>query len=154
MIVRIRAREDRIKKKAKYEPPMPIFLNEFLPTSLPSNARFLIEPDAFCGWAHGRTNKEIGSAIESIARSVQAQAWAELEEFRFILSVNTGSVGRETIPAHVKRDVLAVGLCAYCGSSDNLSIDHVKPVSKGGGNERTNLQCLCLPCNIKKGNRC
>ena len=36
--------------------------------------------------------------------------------------------------------------CAKCGVRDNLSIDHIKPVSKGGGNGIENLQILCRPC--------
>lgn len=42
-------------------------------------------------------------------------------------------------------------VCRKCGSSERLSIDHVKPVVEGGGNEPENLQTLCLPCNLKKG---
>lgn len=32
-----------------------------------------------------------------------------------------------------------------------LSIDHIYPKSKGGGNERENLRILCTTCNTKKG---
>jgi 5-methylcytosine-specific restriction endonuclease McrA len=34
-----------------------------------------------------------------------------------------------------------------------LHIDHIKPVSKGGGNEPENLRLLCPRCNISRGNR-
>ena len=43
--------------------------------------------------------------------------------------------------------------CAYCGSKKNLEIDHIKPVSKGGGNNIENLQILCRKCNKAKGDR-
>jgi 5-methylcytosine-specific restriction endonuclease McrA len=40
--------------------------------------------------------------------------------------------------------------CAYCGTTDDLTIDHVIPVMAGGKNERTNAQTLCQPCNLWK----
>lgn len=41
--------------------------------------------------------------------------------------------------------------CINCGTHKDLSVDHIVPVSKGGGNEIKNLQTLCLPCNSSKG---
>lgn len=42
--------------------------------------------------------------------------------------------------------------CASCGNTANdLQIDHVMPVSKGGSNDLDNLQLLCRTCNIVKG---
>jgi len=40
--------------------------------------------------------------------------------------------------------------CITCGSSENLEIDHIKPVSKGGNSEPENLQLLCRSCNRSK----
>ena len=54
------------------------------------------------------------------------------------------------------------GICQACGkeglsplSTDDdflASIDHVIPLSRGGTNDDDNIQLLCLPCNLKKGN--
>jgi hypothetical protein len=41
--------------------------------------------------------------------------------------------------------------CVICGKSENLTIDHIKPVSLGGSDKIENLQILCKPCNSKKG---
>lgn len=41
--------------------------------------------------------------------------------------------------------------CQYCGAYRNLTIDHVIPKSKGGGDTWDNLVCCCYRCNIKKG---
>lgn len=44
--------------------------------------------------------------------------------------------------------------CQYCGNrfpEKILTVDHVKPVSKGGGHEWTNVVAACGPCNNKKG---
>lgn len=41
--------------------------------------------------------------------------------------------------------------CISCGSSENITIDHIVPVSRGGKDEIKNLQPLCRSCNSKKG---
>ncbi len=42
--------------------------------------------------------------------------------------------------------------CAHCGTSAELTVDHVIPLSRGGSNDWTNLQPLCHPCNSVKCN--
>lgn len=41
--------------------------------------------------------------------------------------------------------------CLHCGTTENLSLDHIWPYSKGGPDTYENLQTLCRPCNSKKG---
>ncbi len=44
--------------------------------------------------------------------------------------------------------------CVYCGRSDlPLTIDHVLPKARGGGDSWENLVCACTVCNNKKGDR-
>jgi len=43
--------------------------------------------------------------------------------------------------------------CAYCGSEDNLTLDHITPRSKGGTDRITNLVCACKECNTDKGHQ-
>lgn len=40
--------------------------------------------------------------------------------------------------------------CAYCGSSDDLTVDHIVPKSKGGLNTWDNLITACRSCNNRK----
>lgn len=40
--------------------------------------------------------------------------------------------------------------CVYCGSSDNLTIDHVIPKSKGGRHTWKNVVTACKTCNAEK----
>lgn len=43
--------------------------------------------------------------------------------------------------------------CVYCGSSKNLTLDHVIPKSRGGSNDWINLVTSCFKCNLKKADR-
>ena len=43
--------------------------------------------------------------------------------------------------------------CAYCSSTQNLTIDHIIPKSRSGGDTWENLCVCCGPCNVRKGNR-
>lgn len=43
--------------------------------------------------------------------------------------------------------------CQYCGSTRDLTIDHVIPRSKGGKDTWDNLVAACVVCNTKKGDK-
>jgi 5-methylcytosine-specific restriction endonuclease McrA len=44
--------------------------------------------------------------------------------------------------------------CQYCGRSDvPLTVDHVLPLSKSGGDSWENLVTACVSCNNRKGDR-
>ena len=46
--------------------------------------------------------------------------------------------------------------CQYCGKkfkSEDLNLDHVIPVSRGGKNSWYNVVCSCVSCNLRKGNK-
>ncbi len=40
--------------------------------------------------------------------------------------------------------------CAYCGNTENLTIDHIIPQCKGGSDFLTNVVCCCRFCNNSK----
>jgi len=40
--------------------------------------------------------------------------------------------------------------CAHCGTMENVTIDHIIPVARGGRHSIGNLQPLCLTCNSSK----
>lgn len=45
-------------------------------------------------------------------------------------------------------------VCLCCGEEcESLTVDHVKPVSKGGANDIGNIQPLCGSCNSSKSTR-
>ncbi len=43
--------------------------------------------------------------------------------------------------------------CQYCGSKEELTIDHVLPRSRKGNDSWENFVTACVRCNIKKGSR-
>jgi hypothetical protein len=44
-------------------------------------------------------------------------------------------------------------VCLHCGTPENLTVDHIIPLSRGGTNDFGNLQTLCKPCNSRKKNK-
>ncbi|WP_008308096.1 HNH endonuclease [Leptolyngbya sp. PCC 6406] len=44
--------------------------------------------------------------------------------------------------------------CQYCGySGEGLTLDHMVPRSRGGGDTWENMITACVRCNVRKGNR-
>lgn len=59
-------------------------------------------------------------------------------------------ISREVKESVLRRDGAK---CVYCSATQNIEIDHIIPVSKGGISEINNLQTLCRVCNRKKRTR-
>jgi 5-methylcytosine-specific restriction endonuclease McrA len=43
--------------------------------------------------------------------------------------------------------------CIYCGSPDDLHVDHIKPLGKSGSNWASNLAPACARCNLSKNDK-
>jgi len=45
--------------------------------------------------------------------------------------------------------------CVRCGNADKLqlTLDHIIPLARGGGDEDENLQTMCKHCNMLKGSK-
>lgn len=41
--------------------------------------------------------------------------------------------------------------CVYCRAKGPLSLDHLRPRSKGGSNDSSNLVTACMRCNVERG---
>jgi 5-methylcytosine-specific restriction endonuclease McrA len=42
-------------------------------------------------------------------------------------------------------------VCLACGADEDLSVDHIVPLSHGASNAISNIQSLCETCNSLKG---
>ena len=77
----------------------------------------------------------------------------------FIISVSEDEIKRERDKARALRKTrwwrqrIARGTCHYCGrrfSSDELTMDHIVPIIRGGKSTKGNVAPVCKECNSKK----
>ena len=105
------------------------------------------------GWQK-ESNKEWFNAnqIEKIIKRVTSKSgdyYLDNDVWQSICRVERGKVTNKMRFAIYDRDGHR---CRKCGSSYNLEIDHIFPISKGGKSTPNNLQTLCQSCNKKKSN--
>lgn len=43
--------------------------------------------------------------------------------------------------------------CTYCGNLDNITIDHIVALSRGGSHSIGNITSACKSCNFSKGSK-
>jgi hypothetical protein len=119
------------------------------------NARLKINARESLAFSNSASIEEFIHAWDTIQIAALIGEFDRAVQFPFIEKVFKGvhpGRARKRIPAQTRRQVLAAGMCADCGSTANLTIDHIRPITKGGTDHRRNLQCLCLTCNMRKGN--
>lgn len=68
-----------------------------------------------------------------------------------------GKIKRKSYSDDVRKLIYikAGGRCELCGRKillDDMTLDHVNPLSMGGDDDVENLSCTCYPCNLFKGN--
>lgn len=103
--------------------------------------------------------QELELAKSLLSHACPGGTWAEVISY-LAKNYNKKPKGtaRKYISIETRRDLLAKAnhCCEYidpvtqrkCASKYQLQIDHVVPVAKGGGDERTNLRILCRTHNI------
>jgi hypothetical protein len=67
----------------------------------------------------------------------------------------SASVSRPKIPDTLRASIYERDgyRCVECEATEDLSLDHIWPFSKGGEDTYENLRTLCRPCNSRKGAR-
>lgn len=125
---------------------------KYFPTQgglLPDLSRSLIEDIA--GWKGegGRMVQaflDLGLLLEC-GRGFVIPDWHKLHDGRF-------HKRRRKLPEDVRAAILSAGVCERCGATDNLTVDHRIPLSRGGKDDPSNLACLCGSCNSSKSDKC
>lgn len=94
------------------------------------------------------TPKDIKDFIYAI-RQKQGNFYTNQEVWKSISKVERGKVTNKMRFAIYERDNHR---CCKCGRrTDDLEIDHIIPIAKGGKSTCDNLQTLCHKCNYNKG---
>lgn len=102
--------------------------------------------------AVGNREIDLYLGVWGFADALEAEGWLESNgEVRFLRHFCDVSAARKSLSREVRRQVLDNAVCACCGTSERLCIDHIIPVSRGGSCEIENLQALCFSCNARKG---
>lgn len=71
------------------------------------------------------------------------------QDYLFNLHVTNGSQAKRLWRQQIKENW--DHKCAYCNSSEQLTLDHIIPRSKGGMDNTKNVVCCCHSCNQSKG---
>src|SRR5574337_122759 len=127
----------------------------------------------------GRPQDWIGPRDAAVLYACDAVAWTLGEPFHVMrggiqrtsglqsrIDVHPILAVRGTIPSRAWRQTPALSnpklfnrdrqVCAYCGGrfhADDLTREHIRPVSRGGVDSWMNCITACRPCNGRKGNR-
>ena len=94
-------------------------------------------------------SKEIKQIIRKILQK-DGDFYKDEDVWQSICRVERGKVTNKIRFAIYERDG---NRCRRCGSTHDLEIDHIYPISKGGKSNFANLQTLCHACNSLKSNK-
>ena len=156
----------------KLDPMRLLTLLEVSGLSLEARGAYLVlllrSYGGFGRYENGRPTKLNSGIIEHLLLAPKKQARRVLKELEAsglieigadqIIAVNgydPAAWVRGAFPAAMREEILSANgnICALCGSTDELTIDHIIPVAAEGPESEENYQVLCRPCNSSKGTK-
>ena len=72
---------------------------------------------------------------------------------KLLKGLSNGTMNMRTIFDDEKIKIQTGSICNYCGSSENLTMDHIFPKHSGGEDVAENLVVACRTCNSSKGKK-
>lgn len=100
------------------------------------------------------------SSVRRVAKGaaelVAAGLWEERDDGDFQITYGAFTVEREPSYAPGQRERIYIRdghRCVLCGAIDDLTLDHIHPRARAGGDSDDNLRVLCRSCNSSKGAR-
>ena len=102
-------------------------------------------------WAHENHDKVVEHRRRTRAKYPEKMA-ADRAKRRARIAAAAGTYDEDDVAAIY---ALQKGRCAYCRRKLGVTydVDHIIPLSKGGTNDRRNIQITCAKCNGTKGAR-
>ena len=105
-----------------------------------------------------RPYNNVWGSVERACRRLSDYEKGKITEGELLERVEDSQ--RRTVPLGIRWKILKRDSykCVICGKSPansgiELHIDHIVPVSRGGGNEEGNLRTLCDECNLGRSNQ-
>lgn len=93
------------------------------------------------------------SAIEGKSQSSKYKPLHYMIRAKLYKGLNNSSMATRSLFDDEKEKMKNDICCCFCGSTENLSIDHLIPRKKGGIDEGDNLILACRSCNSSKGKK-
>ena len=95
---------------------------------------------------------KISENIQEYERANEQIKRDHFNDWTCFINSGNGKNTRKPISKRIRKIIIETlgDKCLKCGTGENIVIDHIVPVSNGGGNDIENLQPLCKKCNHSK----